>query len=285
MPLVEWLRRRLPRAHLRARDGVLVDPVLAHIHVPKCAGTALRNFLIQHFGPSHLALYVPDTFHVYPEAELAGILADRSIRGFSSHFVRTFPPRLAGRDLLYITFLRDPVDQFISYVTYVKKNYQYLQDDRSLIASLPPNLTAMSVRDIAQWILTCDRHVNFHENFTVNFFARYSVPGDAGPFRIDADYRRKRLATAKQILRRFLFVGVSEQMDRSIAVLRKLLERRGLSFPAGDVPLDNTSHEFRGNLDWLHETDKVGALLLASIREDQQLYEWARVRMRRLEAS
>lgn len=85
-----------------------MDPVLAHIHVPKCGGTAFWKFLQAHFGAAHLGLYVSDTFFVYSEEDLARHLNDRAVRGFSTHYVRTFPDRLAGRDLLYVTFFAQP---------------------------------------------------------------------------------------------------------------------------------------------------------------------------------
>lgn len=261
----------------------LSDSVIAHIHVPKCGGTGFRMFLIQHFGPAHLALYVPDTFYVYPEADLAAILSDRTIRGFSSHFVRTFPEKIAGRDVLYVTFLRNPVDQFVSYITYIKKNFSNIQNDSTLIASLPPDPTSMSVRQIARWILTCDQEVNFKENFTVNFFSRYSLPGETGPFRMNPYYLKYRLANAQRLLRRYFFVGVSDQMDRSIAVLRQLVKRSGLDFPKGDVPLENTSFDFRDDLSWITTDDEVGSSLLSSMREDQQLYNYAVKRLNTLE--
>ena len=260
----------------------LTDPVIAHIHVPKCAGTSFRTFLIEHYGTAHLALYVPDTFFVYTPDQIEECLRDRSVRGFSSHFVRTFPPQIAGRDVVYITFLRRPVDQFISYVTHIKKYYDSIPDN-PLSSSLPPNPTKMSVRDIARWILTCDRPVNFHENYTVNFFARYSVPGETGPFRMDKTYLRRRLSTAIRILDRFFFVGVTEQMDLSVAILRRLMVQSQLHLPQGRVPIDNTSFEFREDLGWIQHEDEVGRLLLNSVREDEKLYEHAVERLHRLE--
>lgn len=89
------------------------------------------------------------------------------------------------------------------------KKYYDIIPDKPLPSGLPPdptNLTKMSVREIARWILTCDREVNFHENYTVNFFARYSLPGKAGPFRMDKAYARRRLSAAMRILDRFCFV-------------------------------------------------------------------------------
>src|SRR5262249_10189049 len=67
-------------------------PVLAHIHIPKCAGTSFRILLERYFGPRHLRLYIDDTYFVYREDALRNcLLRDPEPRAFSSHHVRTFP--------------------------------------------------------------------------------------------------------------------------------------------------------------------------------------------------
>jgi len=264
----------------RPPNRPLIDPVIAHVHVPKCGGWAFRNFLQRQYGPAHLSLYVSDTFFVYSEEELAGYLNDRAVRSFSSHFVRTFPERLAGRDLLYITFLRNPVDQFISYITYAKKYYHDLEHDKPLMSCLPPELPSLSIRDAARWILTQDRDVNFRENYTVNYFARYTLARGAGRPNGNEYYRQNRLAAAQRTLQRFFFVGVVEEMERSMSLLKKLMGQCNLEFPPGEVLLENTSFDFRGDLSWIRIDDEVGSLLLESVREDQQLYNWAEARLR-----
>lgn len=256
----------------------LVDPVILHIHVPKCGGTAFRNFLKDHYGSAHHSLYPSAKGFIYTEKELVRSLADRNIRSISTHLVRTFPERLAERDLLYITFLRNPIDQFISYITYVKKNFQDLRHDQPLMACFPPDVTSLSIREIAHWILTRDVEVNFQENFTVNFFSRYTLCDSPNGLDI-AQYRKQRLATAKKVLEGFLFVGLADDMNRSISLLRKRIEAANLLFPSGEVPFENMSLDFREDLSWINSDDEVGSLLLGSVREDQQLYDWAQIRL------
>lgn len=257
------------------------DPVIAHIHVPKCAGTAFRNWLAAYFGPAHLALYPEEhnTFFVYSEEEVTRYLSNPSVRAFSSHYVRTFRPSIAGRELVYITFLRDPIEQFISYLTYVRKVFAAIRD-QNLLSCLPPDLPSLTLREAAQWVLTRDWEVNFRENYTTNFFARYPFRAQFGCSAPEARYREKRLAIAQQILEQFFFVGISEQMDRSVALLQSLAQDRGLAFPTGKVPIENTSFEDRDDLSWIHERDEVGALLLESVHEDRQLYDWAAAKFR-----
>ena len=47
-----------------------------------------------------------------------------------------------------------------------------------------------------------------------------------------------------------------------------------------EVPVENTSFDFRGDLSWIRMDDEVGSSLLKSIREDQQPYDWAEAQLR-----
>jgi hypothetical protein len=262
------------------------NPVLGHIHVPKCAGTSFAKYLTGAFGAAHLLLYCNhDTFFVYSEEDLASYLADPSIKAFSSHFVRTFPRPLAERDVLYLTFLRNPVEQFISYLTYVRKHFADIQHHPDLISCLPPNLPALSLREAARWILNSEREVNFRENFTVNFFARFPSRDASRGIVDDKQYRKVRLAIAKSTLEDFFFVGITEQLDRSLRVLRALGKRCNIPIPDNELPFENVSREGRADVTWIHSGDEVGALLLNSVREDQLLYNFAVARLEQAERS
>jgi hypothetical protein len=247
-----------------AWEGAGSVPLLAHIHVPKCAGTAFRVLLERYFGPRHVRLYIDDTYFVYSEEALRScLLRDPAPCAFSSHHVRTFPRWLAGREMLYLTFLRDPVQQFVSYMTHIQKHYAGITSP-TLLEAVPPDAPRLTLREFARWLLTQDRDIPFRENHNVNFFARHSAaPG--------AD----RLEAAKVALSGFFFVGISDRMDESMGMLRALTQAAGLDFPADPVPMVNTSSEFRDNLSWIDPADEVGSLLLRSVEQDRQLYDWA----------
>ena len=243
-------------------------PVLAHIHVPKCAGTSFRALLERYFGPRHLGLYVNDTYFAYGDEALRSyLLQDPEIHGFSSHHVRVFPRWLAGREVLYVTFLRDPIEQFVSYMTHFKKYYSTITS-QSLLAAVPPDAPQLTLREFAGWLLTQDRDIPFRENHNVNFFSRHSAP--AAP---------DRLGAAKAALEEFFFVGITERMEESICKLRALAREAGLDFPPGPLPVENTSAEYRDDLSWINPHDEVGSLLLRSVEKDRQLYDWAAARL------
>lgn len=258
------------------------NPVIAHIHVPKCAGSSVRKLLGDYFGPAHAHLYVNDTFFVYSEGELAACISEPGMRGLSSHFVRSFPRSIAERDMLYVTFLRNPIEQFISYVTYTRKVFHSISEE-NLLSCLPPDLPSLSIRQAAHWILTRTHHVNFRENYTTNFFARFPFRARYGDAKPESFYREHRLEFAKRVLKEFFFVGISEQLEQSVGLLQLLARQRQLDFPPGAVTVENTSYEGRDDLTWIREDDEVGSLLLGSIREDRQLYSWALARFRRLQ--
>ena len=243
-------------------------PIVAHIHVPKCAGTSFRALLERHFGPRHLGLYVNDTYFVYgAEVLRSHLLQDPRIWGLSSHHVRVFPRWLAGREMLYVTFLRDPIEQFVSYMTHIKKHYLKITSP-SLLEAVPPNAPQLTLREFARWLLTQERDIPFRENHNVSFFSRHSAPA-----------AEDRLQAAKAALSEFFFVGITERMEESIVKLRTRVRNAGLEFPASPAPVENTSADYRDDVNWIHPDDEVGSLLLRSVEKDRQLYDWARARV------
>jgi hypothetical protein len=53
------------------------------------------------------------------------------------------------------------------------------------------------------------------------------------------------------------------------------MARADLSLPDGRIPIENVSFDFRDDLSWICPDDRVGSLLLSSVREDCKLYQWA----------
>jgi hypothetical protein len=133
---------------------------------------------------------------------------------------------------------------------------------------VPPDAPQLTLREFARWLLTQERDIPFRENHNVNFFARHSAP-------VALD----RLQAAKAALESFFFVGITERMEESMNKLRALARAAGLDFPPGPMPVENTSADYRDDLSWIHPGDEVGYMLLRSVEEDRQLYDWAAARV------
>jgi hypothetical protein len=258
-------------------------PILAHIHAPKTAGSSLRKALDEYYGQGHIHLYFDNsTTFVYGNRELAELVRDPSIKAFSSHFVRRFPPVLADRPVYYVTFLRNPVQQFISYITYTRKHYRGIPD-RVLLEHLPPQMPCLSIRECAQWILDGpdSSFRNFRENYATNFYARYPVFDAHGFDYADRRYRNERLRAAQNVLSNFLLVGISEYLDEGWRLLRHRAAQIGIQLPDVRIPIENVTADQRDSLDWIRADDEVGGKLLESVREDLFLYSWGLDQFRR----
>jgi hypothetical protein len=225
------------------------------------------------FGPDHVNLDVANTFFVYSESEIEAFVAARpGLRSLSTHYIRTFPHHIAGREALYVTFLRHPIEHFVSFLTFVKKRY-YTIPDEALLNSLPERTPELPLREIADWVLS-HPGAPFHENYQVNHFAKYQYSKIAEVSN-EQEYRAARLAIAKTVLANFFLTGITKEMDESVSRFRSLAEVYGIETNFGDVPVENVSREFRDDLSWICPDDYVGYMLLASTEEDQKLYDWA----------
>jgi hypothetical protein len=259
-------------------------PVLGHIHVPKTAGSSVRQVLDDRFKTAHLHLYQGHgTSFVYDNEVLSLLFANTSHKAFSSHFVRRFPPLLAGRPAHYITFLRHPVQQFLSYIAYTRK-YHSVISDSDLLSHLPPHMPDLSIRECARWILNepVEGFRNFKENYTTNFFARYELLDCKGLVYDSPSYRERRLAAAERVLENFLLVGISEHLDESWSILRQHAAAAGIQLPDVRIPVKNVTPRDRDAADWVHPDDEVGHQVLASVEVDMQLYRKFSGRLRRL---
>ena len=259
-------------------------PILAHIHAPKTAGSSFRRVLDEYYRQGHIHLYFDNsTTFVYENRELAELVRDPSIKAFSSHFVRRFPPVLADRPVYYVTFLRNPIQQFISYITYTRKHYRGIPD-RVLPTSTyrlrcPPEYSGSAPNGFSMDRTASFR--NFRENYATNFYARYPLFDAHGFDYAERRYRNERLKAAQNVLSNFLLVGIAEHLDESWRLLRHRAEQIGIQLPDVRIPTENVTADQRDSLDWIRADDEVGGKLLESVREDLLLYSWGLDQFRR----
>jgi hypothetical protein len=167
--------------------------------------------LQENFGARH---HVHDNRpdHFWSADDLQKIVVDRpELMAISSHSIRNFPAEVAGRPLLYVTFLREPTEMFISRLKYVRKTFQEQSEEAR--RWWPSNAPDLSLRDLADSLSKTARPAPIC--FQTRFFChRGNFPDTMG---------HGSFVTAATILDRFFFVGVVGRFEWSIRLLRRNL--------------------------------------------------------------
>jgi hypothetical protein len=158
------------------------------IHIPKTAGTSLRNLIYSELGEENL-------IHWYPERqELTSITSLKDLnqyKGFIGHY-----PQYVGNFFQerpnYITFLRDPIERTLSFLQYMQKRVVRLQN-KSLLE-----------------ILESEKAETF--NAQTKYLASHIRKNWSTSIPLD---------NAIENLKNFDFVGITEQFDLSKSGLEK----------------------------------------------------------------
>jgi hypothetical protein len=241
----------------------LGDPLLVHVHLPKNGGTTIGGLLDRSFGDAHLQMYDED-----PRAECdphrirASLYRHHGIRAISSHSFREFPPEIGGRPALYFSVLRDPGDRILSYMRYCQKNWDELSAAHK--RQLPEDFRDMDVVAYLRWQasrMTTSGAIS--ANLQCQYFCRPTT------FR-----------SAQRILRKFFFIGITDRMTLSIAVLRKKLEPWGIHLDNPPAERANTTSEFYQKTAGATDDPELRAFM-KGMQDDRDLLMWATARLER----
>jgi len=252
--------------------GKPVRPLILHCHVPKTAGTTVSAEFRKSFESLHLHHYHPDPFYILTKETLETLLAIYpGLRSISSHHLRSFPLRVGARPTFLVTFLRKPEDAVISHLKYIQHNFWALSEPTRRL--WPANATYLSLREFAREYL--DQECAAEDLCEQT---RFICNPDAGALFGLSDGNPKGLNSYKMahhILTGFHFVGIVEEMKKSLEVLADRLLQWGTQVYFDHSLKLNTSRE-TSRPAWLTPEDEVGRRVLAASKNDELLYDFFR---------
>lgn len=272
------------------------QPLFVHVHIHKCAGTTFNELIRKTFAPRHLDAYVADPFFTYHPGQLDDLVRQwPAVRSIASHSIRVFPKHIDGRQPLYVCLLRDPVDWFVSYLTYAQAHFDELTPEHA--ATFPRNASTMPLGELAdamtQRFMACPTlYCTFIRYLTESAF-RHALSGimDMPPNDLPligkaaALFEESGLTMAQRVLSQFFFVGIVERMDESITALRRKLEEVGIILADEPITERNVTRHRRDDLRWLEQDHPTGSAIRRLLADDLKLYEWARSRLDNAESS
>ena len=254
------------------RNREPVTPLILHCHVPKTAGTTLSAGFRNSFGFLHIHHYHPHPFYILSKATLETLFEIYpNLRSISSHHLRSFPLSVGTRPTFLVTFLRKPEDAVISHLRYIQRNFWALSEATRRI--WPPNAPYLSLREFAREYLDQECATEDLSEQT-----RFICNPDAGALFGLSDGNPMGLNSyemAHQILTGFHFVGIVEEMKKSLEVLADRLSQWGIQVYFDHRLKLNTSQETSPPA-WLTPEDEVGRRVLAASKNDQLLYDFFR---------
>jgi len=184
-------------------------PMLVFVHIEKTAGTTLDYFLINnmfyYFGLQTFSVWSNDSNTLFTQNKFRLLKKIFPfIKGIGGHSVRSFLGYDSIEEVRYITFLRNPVDRYISH--YKHQKYKMGID--------------WSIEDFLN-------ETRFDNNMT----KKLSSTGD--------------LDKAIDNLYKLDFVGIQEEFDASLLIMKQILKLDGfvLDYEVKNVSVKKTSNK------------------------------------------
>ena len=226
------------------------EQTVIFVHIPKTAGTTMYQVIQRNYASK--AMYVigvdgwHDEFKRLSDCRKAELLLIGGHAGFGMH-------RFLPKPCAYFTILRDPIERTISDYYYIRRTPQsgfYDQVNAKNISLLDfLNLGLDALVDNGQTRLLC----GLENGFEVGF----------------GECTREMLETAKRNLRdHFVVVGLTEEFDATLILLKKALGWRKLAYARQNVSPNRLKQS---------EISQVTLDAIARVNVlDAELYDYAR---------
>ena len=269
--------RSLKNHELRIMNltGRTESPLILHCHIPKTAGTTVSAGLRKSFDLFHFNHFHSDPFYILSREALEDALEfNPGLRSISSHHLRSFPLSLAGRPTFLMTFLRKPEETFVSQLRYAQREFSTFSPEAKRF--WPENTPRLPLRELARQFL--DVMTEYQDycpqtRFLCNSESMSSLGlSDGNQFGLDS------CEIARAILNGFHFVGVVEEIKKSLEVLTdRLLQWEVRVYFDPNLRLNSSPDNSMPA--WLTPNDEVGRRVLETSKSDRLLHDHFRKRL------
>jgi hypothetical protein len=252
-------------------SGGTEEPLILHCHIPKTAGTTVSAGLGRSFDIFHFHHFHPEPFYILRRETLEDLLEIHPcLRSITSHHLRSFPLSIGDRPTFLVTFLRKPEDALISQLKHVQRKFWSIPEQvRRLWPADTPSLT---LRELARRYLDTAAAASHDFCPQTRFLCNPEVGAQFG-LRDGHSYGLDNYEMARLILSEFHFVGIVEEMKKSLEVLTdRLLQLGTRVYFKFDLKLNTSEKSSRPA--WLTPEDEVGQRLLNASRNDRLLHDY-----------
>jgi hypothetical protein len=245
-------------------------PLILHCHIPKTAGITVSDGFKRSFELCHFHHYHPDPHYILTREILQNLLEiNPGLLSISSHHLRSFPLSVSGRPTFLVTFLRKPENAFISHLRFVQRQFLFMSAEVKRV--WPKDTPSLPLRELARQYLDL---VTAYEDFSpqTRFFCNPAGMLACG-FSDGHQYGLDSYEFALSVLGGFHFVGIVEEMKKSLEVLTDRLLQLGIRIHFKfDLKLNACRKNSRPA--WLTPDDEVGQRVLDSSRSDGLLHDY-----------
>lgn len=220
-----------------------MEPLDIFLHIPKTAGTTLHNIIWREYpeGTVYTLDYATHTVESFKRLDPAGQAKIRLLTGHLEYGVHND----LNRPTRYFTIMRDPIELVLSFYYFIRSRPDHPHHHLANRLTLPDYIASQ-------------RNPDLHNMQTRRIAGTFS---DNGDFASATD-----LETAKRnIAQEFLLVGLTEQFDQTLILLRRLLGWQNLYYARMNV---TTRRPTRAQL-----SPAILSAIIEANQLDLQLYE------------
>ena len=244
------------------------------LHIPKTAGTSFVAILNRHFSSDEISPYslLDRVAELIDKGEKEELNKYPLIQGHLGYSVIKY----LGEAPQIITMLRDPIERTISLFNHIKREESHwMHKDISPEATIEEFLSYPPARNLVCNFQICNIAMDFDlskefKNKNGDILGKNQGSLLAEAVDIEDKQDEKLLDIAKDRLEKFTFVGITEEFEKSIKLLEKIMGWE----VAGNIPTENVSPKTSMSKENLSKETLEDIRSLTKL--DQEIYEFAK---------